>query len=539
MCIDGVHHADNALLRRFDLDGAHGLTGQLTVTSVAFGVYSAGNDANNPQPVIINIYRVPNASSLVYANMSLLGTTQISVDDGTTNAFFNVPVAGTIDTEADDLVVEIALPDGRTDGNLLYIGSNSAGESAPSYIATSTCGHPEPVTLESIGFNSYHVIMVVYGESGQPQPAAASLACNGDDLEVTISSGDTPLTLSANPNGEGTITQTDLALGTYSFSGPARFQEITLTETAGDNEILSLSEQVCGADISLTPASGFITTESGGTDSFQMVLRTQPETDVSITVSSSDTTEATVSPQVIIFTPDNWNVSRTVTLSGVEDSVDDNDQPYTVGFTVSSSDPIYNAFPLPSISGTNLDNDPLFDDVPIGYWAYDGIQALMDANITSGCSATAYCPGNEVSRAQMAVFLERGMHGGDFAPPPASGTVFNDVPASHWAAAWIENLNADGITNGCGNGDYCPENSVSRAEAAVFLLKSRHGSDYLPPVATGTRFDDVPADFWAADWIEELAIEGITQGCDPGNYCPNDAITRDAMAIFLMRAFDL
>ena len=537
VCINNNYHTENAYLRRFDLDGAHDLTGQLMITSVGFGIYSATNSGNNPQPLSINLYRVPNDSTLVYANLSLLGTTTISVNDGTTNTFFNVPVTGTIDTESDDLVVEIFLPDGRDDGNLIYVANNDAGESAPSYLASAVCGSPEPTTLASIGFNDFHIIMVVYGE--QLLPASASLTCNGVNLEVTITDGDAPFMLSTNPNSQGIITRDNLDLGTHVFSGPARFQEITLTESAGDNEILSLGEKVCGADISLNPESGFVTTESGGTDSFETVLRTQPEADVSISIYSTDTTEVTVSPQEIIFTPDNWNVSRTITLSGVEDSVDDNDQSCAVGFQVTSTDLVYNTYPLPSFQGTNLDNDPLFNDVPIGYWAYDGIQALMDSGITSGCSATAYCPGNEVSRAQMAIFLERGMHGGDFIPPPASGNVFNDVPDTHWAAAWIENLYADGITSGCGNGDYCPENSVSRAEMAVFLLKSRHGPDYVPPAATGTRFDDVPAEFWAAGWIEELATEGITQGCDPSNYCPNDAVRRDAMAIFLMRTFDL
>ena len=55
----------------------------------------------------------------------------------------------------------------------------------------------------------------------------------------------------------------------------------------------------------------------------------------------------------------------------------------------------------------------------------------------------------------------------------------------------------------------------------------------------GTRFTDVPASFWAAAWIEQLAAEGITNGCDTNLYCPNKTVGRAEMAVFLGRAFNL
>ena len=63
----------------------------------------------------------------------------------------------------------------------------------------------------------------------------------------------------------------------------------------------------------------------------------------------------------------------------------------------------------------------------------------------------------------MAVFLERGMNGSTYSPPAASGTVFNDVGAGDFAASFIEQLFNDGITAGCGNGNYCPNDNVTRA----------------------------------------------------------------------------
>jgi hypothetical protein len=75
---------------------------------------------------------------------------------------------------------------------------------------------------------------------------------------------------------------------------------------------------------------------------------------------------------------------------------------------------------------------------------------------------------------------------------------------------------------------------------AIFLLKAKHGSGYVPPVATGV-FADVPTNYWAAAWIEQLAVEGVTGGCNtnPLRFCPGSPVTRDQMAVFLVRNFNL
>jgi glucose/arabinose dehydrogenase len=184
-----------------------------------------------------------------------------------------------------------------------------------------------------------------------------------------------------------------------------------------------------------------------------------------------------------------------------------------------------------------------FSDVTPGFWAWPFIEAIYGAEITAGCTAgspPAYCPGDLVTRAQMAIFLLKGIHGPAYQPPPAQGNVFADVQAGDFAAAWIEQLFAEGITAGCGGGNYCPNDTATRAEMAIFLLRSKHGSAYTPPAAPSS-FSDVPNDSFAQDWIEELFDEGITGGCDtnPLRYCPGNPVSRAEMAAFLSRTFAL
>lgn len=200
------------------------------------------------------------------------------------------------------------------------------------------------------------------------------------------------------------------------------------------------------------------------------------------------------------------------------------------------------------INETNNDYGPIyiqmgytFDDVPPTAFAWSQIESIYAAGITGGCTTNPlnYCPGNAVTRSQMAIFLLRGIHGSSYTPPPASGAVFGDVSASSFGAAWIEQFVAEGITAGCGGGNYCPSNPVTRSQMAIFLLRAKYGSSYSPPPASGTVFSDVPANGFAAAWIEQLVAEGITAGCGSGKYCPNSSVIRSQMAIFIQRTFNL
>ena len=178
-----------------------------------------------------------------------------------------------------------------------------------------------------------------------------------------------------------------------------------------------------------------------------------------------------------------------------------------------------------------------FPDVPTSHPFYAFIENLFHSGATGGCGGGLYCPSGTVTRAQMAVFLLKGEHGSSHVPPPCTG-VFSDVPCPSLFADWIEELAAEGITAGCGGGNYCPDTAITRAQMAVFLLKAEHGTGYAPPACAGL-FLDVPCPSQFANWVEQLAAEGITAGCGGGNYCPNDPNIRGQMAVFLVKIFGL
>jgi S-layer homology domain len=182
-----------------------------------------------------------------------------------------------------------------------------------------------------------------------------------------------------------------------------------------------------------------------------------------------------------------------------------------------------------------------FPDVSRSNPFYRHIETVLHNEVTSGCGGGNYCPDGSTTRAQMAIFVLKSKHGLGYLPPHCSG-IFGDVPCPSGfpvtIADWVEELFHEGITGGCGGGNYCPDESVTRAQMAVLLLKAEHGPSYVPPTCGGI-FGDVACPSQFADWIEQLSHENVTGGCGGGNYCPSHPNTRGQMAVFLVKTFGL
>jgi RHS repeat-associated protein len=185
-----------------------------------------------------------------------------------------------------------------------------------------------------------------------------------------------------------------------------------------------------------------------------------------------------------------------------------------------------------------------FHDVPANHPFYTQIGKLSARAITLGCGSGNYCPGQAVTRQQMAAFIMRAR--GESNPPPPATQRFADVPPTNAFYHFIDRLAELGITLGCGTNAqgqplYCPEQTVTREQMAAFLMRAL--GEPNPPVPATQRFADVGPTSVFYNFIDRLAVLGITLGCGMNGqgqpiFCPSDFVTREQMAAFLIRAFD-
>jgi hypothetical protein len=181
-----------------------------------------------------------------------------------------------------------------------------------------------------------------------------------------------------------------------------------------------------------------------------------------------------------------------------------------------------------------------FTDVVSSNPFYRFIETIFHNGVTGGCGATDYCPANSTTREQMAVFVLVAKEGSGYSPAACSPpNIFGDVPETSPFCRFIEELSTRGVVAGCGGGNYCPSNPVTRQEMAIFVLRTLDPALDPPACTTTPMFGDVPASSPFCRWIEELARRGVVTGCGGGNYCPAAAVTREQMGVFLSATFGL
>ena len=159
------------------------------------------------------------------------------------------------------------------------------------------------------------------------------------------------------------------------------------------------------------------------------------------------------------------------------------------------------------------------------------IEAIANAGITLGCDSDGnFCPDDPVTRGQMAAFLVRALGYTD----GAGDDLFGDDDTSIFEAD-IDRLATAGVTLGCdSDGNFCPDDPVTRGQMAAFLVRAFGYTDG----AGDDLFGDDDTSIFEAD-IDRLARAGITQGCGTRLFCPSEPVTRGQMAAFLNRALEL
>jgi uncharacterized repeat protein (TIGR01451 family) len=272
-CNAGGLHTDNSYLRQFTL-ADFGIVDPFDVTEVSFGVEQAAG-ATGTQPVTVNLYTWDPGDPFTFANLNLVGSSSVDVPDQTLTVY-TVPVTGTIPAGG-TLVVEVFTPEGQTDGNSFFIGSNPDGQTAPSFIAAAACGISEPTDLAAIGFGTMHLVMNV---TGSVTPAAG-VCVNPEDIawaSVNPASGTTAGGSASTV--EVTFDSTGLSTGVYTgtlcvTSNDATNPLVTvpLTLTVDDNADLGLTKT---APASVTQGDTFTYTLD--------VTNAGPATAISVTV---------------------------------------------------------------------------------------------------------------------------------------------------------------------------------------------------------------------------------------------------------------
>lgn len=178
-------------------------------------------------------------------------------------------------------------------------------------------------------------------------------------------------------------------------------------------------------------------------------------------------------------------------------------------------------------SGTGADdsfNPPFKDDD--GSVHEGDIARLLDLGVTSGCGPDLYCPNRSVTRGEMASMFSRA-----FGVPTSPTDTFGDDDSSVHERA-INGLALAGITKGCDTGRFCPDRPVSRGELATFFVRILD-----LPTTEQSQFDDIGSSVHA-NAINALALAGVAKGCDTDSYCPDQPVSRAQMASFIVRILD-
>ena len=181
-----------------------------------------------------------------------------------------------------------------------------------------------------------------------------------DEATTSITAGTAPFTGRYLPEGNLTLLENKSLAGTWKLEVKDDARLITGQLLDWSITARYTSATASGPQAVVTPTSGLVTTEAGGAATFTVRLDNAPADDVTIPVSSSDTTEGTVSVSSLVFTSTNWNTVQTVTVTGVNDSLVDGNVAYTIVLgSATSADPDFQGLNPTDVSVTNTDDEVL------------------------------------------------------------------------------------------------------------------------------------------------------------------------------------
>jgi len=239
--------------------------------------------------------------------------------------------------------------DERAAAQVYRISNSSWHGTTPPEISTAATGNsnsPDPASLDPTAWGTEDTLWIAVAGLNNDYSAITYPTSYTDGVStqgVTSGSGDCQVSSARRVN-----TTASEDPGTFGISQSDDWVAFTI----------AIRPAPAGPGITVNPTSGLATTEAGGTDSFTVVLNTEPSADVTVGISSDDTSEGTVLPTSLNFTSLNWSTAQTVTVTGEDDDVDDGDIPYNIATAAAvSGDGDYNGINPADVSVTNHDDD--------------------------------------------------------------------------------------------------------------------------------------------------------------------------------------
>ncbi len=337
-------------------------TAGITVSAISGNTSEAGNQATFS--VVLN--SAPDSDVTIGLSSSDLseGTTSLSTLTFT-SANWNAPQTVTV-TGVDDAVQDGDITFSIVFNSITSVDVGYDQMSVPAVSVINIDNDTAGITVSAISGNT--------SEAGDQATFTVVLnSAPSDDVTIGLSSSDT---------SEGTISATQLTFTSLNWNAPQ-----TVTVTGADDVIVDGSQvywiilaaasssdtnyngknlnDVSAINTDDDSAIGFSvssisdnTSEDGSSSTFTIALTAPPTADVTVNLSSSDTSEGTISPSSVTYTTVNWSAPQTVTVTGVDDVLEDGNQQYIiVTSTAVSSDSNYNGLDPANVTLTNLDND--------------------------------------------------------------------------------------------------------------------------------------------------------------------------------------
>ncbi len=392
-------------------------------------------------------------------------------------------------------------------GNGTIVLAVTANPSAASRTFSLTVGSAQIQIAQTTGTNAAGVTL-----ASSPNPSAAGQAVELTATifpstatgTVTFADGATTLGMVALSGGSASLSVSTLSIGTHS---------LTATYSGDASDSAGASAPLLQTVASQVITFGALTDVAIATPPF--TISATASSGLTVNFTSNTTSVCTVSGSTVTIV-DSGGCSITASQPG--NGTYAAAAPVTQTFTVLFSD-----VPTPSVDPTSH---------------YNAINLLAQYGVTEGCAEGDYCPNDDVTRAEMAVFIIRSIFGGNnfsYSQTP----YFADVAPTDFGFQWIQAMYELGITKGCGpdpNGgvDYCPNASVTRIEMAVFIIKARLGATANFNYPSTPYFTDVPSTNVDFEYVQRMKMDGITAGCTATTYCPDNSVTRDEMAQFIM-----